>query len=243
MSYDRYTSGTSVRPCLLRLLQRYPYGLFITLVITPTLTFLMLMIPWVLAVWVSRCRAVNVHCNVTVVYAVVAPPIGEVVDSYDRRINTSNIAVSAYMVTNHSAIMVLLGDDDTVINHGVAILGVHHWTDMTTSTIGLDNYRHKAVVDSQLSQLIVASFSTSQVLGFPCPVDFGQPCPSLYGTSSAWAHYSHVLMACEADWGPPIIIDGECWLSRKIGNVIDGPRRVAAFNGAPTSTYGFHFKS
>ena len=43
----------------------------------------------------------TVHCNVTVVYVVVVSPIGEVVDSYDRRINTrSNTAVSAYMVTN-----------------------------------------------------------------------------------------------------------------------------------------------
>jgi hypothetical protein len=46
----------------------------------------------------------TVHCTFSAVYAGIAPPIGEVVDSYDRRINTSNIAVSAYyIVTNHSA--------------------------------------------------------------------------------------------------------------------------------------------
>jgi hypothetical protein len=53
------------------------------------------------------------HCTVSVVYAGVAPPIGEVVDSYDRQINTSNIAVNAaWMVTNHSAAVMLLGEDD-----------------------------------------------------------------------------------------------------------------------------------
>jgi hypothetical protein len=60
---------------------------------------------------------VNVHYNISVVYAGVAPPIGEVVDNYDWRINTSNIAVNiavnaALMVTNHSAAVILLGEDD-----------------------------------------------------------------------------------------------------------------------------------
>jgi hypothetical protein len=59
-----------------------------------------------------HCTVPVLHCTVSVVYAGVAPPIGEVVDSYDRQINTSNIAVNAaFMVTNHSAAVILLGED------------------------------------------------------------------------------------------------------------------------------------
>jgi hypothetical protein len=163
-----------------------------------------------------------IHCNISVVYAGVAPPIGEVVDSYDRRINTSNIAVSAYyMVTNHSAendahssimaydchinmashdywrwvnikgivglwchltsIQSILIGLYTVSNHGVVTSDVHQRTGMiqratmarflgrqhevTTSTIGFVNYRHKAGVDGQLVGL--STSTTSHVLGLP----------------------------------------------------------------------------
>jgi DNA-directed RNA polymerase subunit N (RpoN/RPB10) len=37
-------------------------------------------------------------------------------------------------------------------------------------------------------------------------------CPHVVG--NAWDQYSHVLTACEVDWGPLIIIDGELSLSR-----------------------------
>ena len=234
---------------------------------------------------------VPVHCNVTVVYVVVAPPIGEVVDSYDRRINTSNIAVNAYMVTNHSAAVVLLGDDDahsgvtaydghidtashdywcwvnikgiidlchrtntqsilvgayTVSSHGVVTIDIHHqWTDMmwratttvslgrqyevTTSTVGYVYYRHRAGVDGlpyllstgtshALGLTYLLSSSTSHVLGLPYLLDTRRSCPHVVG--NAWDQYPHVLTACEVDWGPRIIIDGESCLSRHYGNLL-----------------------
>jgi hypothetical protein len=165
------------------------------------------------------------HCTVSVVYAGVAPPIGEVVDSYDRRINTSNIAVSAAAVILlgeddvHSSVMaydrhidtashdywrwvnikgivdllcnltsmqsILVGAPYTVSHHGLVTIDVQQRrTDMmrhdatktvslgrqhevTTSTIGFVNYRHKAGVDGQLVVLTVSTSTTSHVLGLP----------------------------------------------------------------------------
>jgi hypothetical protein len=265
------------------------------------------------------------HCNISVVYACVAPPIGEVVDSYDRRINTSNIAVSAYyMVTNHSAeddahssimaydchinmvshdywrwvntngivslchltsIQSILIGLYTVSNHGVVTSDVHQRTGMiqhatTTRSLGrqhevttstIVNYRHKAGVDGQLVVLSTSTTShvlvrlpyllsstgasharclpyllfstgtshalslphlpstgtshappclpyppstgTSHVLlGPPYLLDIRHSCPHVVG--NAWDQFSHVLMACEVDWGPLIIIDGELSLGR-----------------------------
>ena len=64
------------------------------------------------------------------------------------------------------------------------------------------------------------SSSTSHVLGLPHLLDTRRSCPHVVG--NAWDQYPHVLTACEVDWGPLIIIDGESCLSHHYGNLLAG---------------------
>jgi hypothetical protein len=201
---------------------------------------------------------------------------------YWRWVNIKGIVGLCHLTSIQSILIGLY----TVSNHGVVTSDVHQRTGMiqratttrslgrqhevTTSTIGFVNYRHKAGVDGQL--VVLSTSTTSHVLGLPyllrstgtshalrlpyllfstgtshalclpyllssTGTSHALCLPYLLSTSTShvllgspylldtrrscthvvgheWDQYSHVLTACEVDWGPPIIIDGELSLSR-----------------------------